>query len=246
MRRWRGRRYAGVDLVTPFGACGRRLCQLLVPAGHGDADQLGVVGRVEREQREDGQAFLLAQGGQPSPRLGRVARWPALAGQAARRRAVGRLARRTEHPGATAAVIAAWRWSAVCMATRPRATTASASSTLTTRWASSGRKRPSSAAAASASCPSCTSWRAWWVSNNVQRPGLAGLLRGTDALGGRRERLVVAVHDGQDLAAEMAGQPLPGILAGVGAGTQGGVDHGQRRLEVAADVAAAWLRPAPG
>ena len=36
-----------------------------------------------------------------------------------------------------------------------------------------------------------------------------GLLRRPDALGGRHECLVVAVHHGQDLAAQMAGKPLP-------------------------------------
>ena len=52
----------GVELVTPFGSVGRRLGQLLVPGGHRDADQLGILGRVERDHREDGQAFLLARG----------------------------------------------------------------------------------------------------------------------------------------------------------------------------------------
>ena len=49
---------------------------------------------------------------------------------------------------------------------------------------------------------------------HVQRPALPGLLRRPDTLGGHRECLVVAVHHGQDRAAQTAGEPLPGILAG--------------------------------
>ena len=67
--------------MTPFGSVGRRLGQLLVLGGHRDADQLGILGRVERDHREDGQAFLLAQGTQPSQRLGRVAPGLRLQGQ---------------------------------------------------------------------------------------------------------------------------------------------------------------------
>ena len=67
---------------------------------------------------------------------------------------------------AMAEVSSVCRWSAVCRAIRPRTTTPSASSTLRTRWASSGLKRPSSAAAASARFPSCSSWRARLASSN--------------------------------------------------------------------------------
>ena len=74
-------RYRGVDLGSPFGAGRRRLGQLPVPAGQGDADQLRVVGRVEGEQREQGQALLLAQRRQPPAGLGRVAAGLGLQGQ---------------------------------------------------------------------------------------------------------------------------------------------------------------------
>ena len=47
----------------------------------------------------------------------------------------------------------------------------------------------------------------------LQRPRLARLMGGTDPLGDRGQRLVEAVHHGQDLAAEITGQPPPGILA---------------------------------
>jgi hypothetical protein len=66
----------------------------------------------------------------------------------------------------------------------------------------------------------------------LQRPALAGLLGGADPFGGRRQRLVEAVGDGQDPAAEIPGQPQPGIAADVGAGAQGRVGEGERRLEV--------------
>lgn len=72
---------SGIYLVTPFGSFGRRLGQLLITGGRRDADQLGILGRVERDQREDGQALLLAQGTQPSPRLGQVAPGLRLQGQ---------------------------------------------------------------------------------------------------------------------------------------------------------------------
>ena len=51
----------------------------------------------------------------------------------------------------------------------------------------------------------------------LQCPALSALLGGTDAFGGCGQRLVEAVHDGQDPAAEGTGLPLPGVLAGLGA-----------------------------
>ena len=70
----------------------------------------------------------------------------------------------------------------------------------------------------------------------MERPGLAGLLRRSDAVGGRGERLVDAVHYGQHPAAEVTGETFARVLAGVDAGVQGGVDEGQRRFEVVAGV----------
>ena len=74
------------------------------------------------------------------------------------------------------------------------------------------------------------------VLEQVQRPALTCLLGGTDAFGRRGQRLVAAVHDGQDSAAKVPGQPQPVILAEFGAAAQGSVRQGERRTEVAAGV----------
>ena len=61
--------HAWIDLVSPLGDSGRRLGQLAVPAGQGDADQLRVVHWVQWRQRKDRQALLFAPSGQPARRL---------------------------------------------------------------------------------------------------------------------------------------------------------------------------------
>jgi hypothetical protein len=76
-----GGRYVRVDAGSPPGGCRHRLGQLPVPAGQGDADQLRIVALVERKQREDGQAFLLAQRRQPPASLGGVSRRLGLQGE---------------------------------------------------------------------------------------------------------------------------------------------------------------------
>ncbi len=62
------RRDPRVELRTPLRLGRRDRGQLVVAGGERDADELGLVGHVDREQRQDRGALILAEGAQPGVR----------------------------------------------------------------------------------------------------------------------------------------------------------------------------------
>ncbi len=62
------RRDPRVELRAPVRLRRRDLGQFVVAGGERDADELGLVGHVDREQRQDRGALILAEGAQPSVR----------------------------------------------------------------------------------------------------------------------------------------------------------------------------------
>ena len=77
------RRDARVELRAPVRLSRRDLGQFLVAGGERDADKLGLVGHVDREQRQDRGALILPERAQPIVRGARDRRWPSPAGRGA-------------------------------------------------------------------------------------------------------------------------------------------------------------------
>ena len=232
----RNGRYPGVDLGSPLGVGRRRLGQLPVPAGQRDADQLRVVSRVEGKEREEGQALVLALRRQPPAGLSGVAAGLGLQGQEP-----GGVPLDTRHPGPEHDPGDGRGKFGLPLVRGVQGDTAEDDHAVGVEHAEDevgvvGAEAPFERGGGVGQVPELQQLAGPAGLEQLQRPALAALLGGTDALGGRGQRLAEAVHDGQDPAAEGTGLPLPGVLADLGAAAQSGVGEGERCLEVAAGV----------